>query len=71
MERKTVRRIREAVREGIIPTEFTPAQVNTALGINWAGTFLPKHRAGNPGGNTELFIQISRGLYKLKAITGG
>ena len=71
MERKTVRRIREAVREGIIPVEFTPAQVNTALGINWAGTFLPKHRVDNPGGNTELFVQTGRGLYKLKTITGG
>jgi len=71
MERKTVRRIREVVREGTIPSEFTPSQVNTALGINWAGTFLPKHRVGNPGGNTELFIQIGRGLYKLKPITGG
>lgn len=71
MERTTVRRICEVVREGAIPSEFTPSQVNTALGINWAGTFLPKHRVGNPGGNTELFIQIGRGLYKLKPITGG
>ena len=71
MEIKTVRRIRKAVREGVISIEFTSAQVNTALGINWAGTFLPIHRIGNPGGNTELFIQISRGLYKLKTITGG
>ena len=71
MERKTVRKIREAVRDRIIPAEFTPAQVNTALGINWAGTFLPKHRVGNPDGNTELFIQIGRGLYRLMTVTGG
>ena len=71
MERKTIRLIREAVHTGKIPTEFTPAQVNAALGITWAGTFLPKHCVGNPGGNTELFIKIRRGLYRLRTITGG
>ena len=25
-----------------------------------------KHRVGNPGGNTELFVQLARGLYSLK-----
>jgi len=69
--KRTIRKIREAVRTGGIPAEFTPAQVNNALGINWAGTFLSKHRVGNPGGNTELFIQTGRGLYKLKPVTGG
>ena len=65
MERKTIKRIREAVRTSKLPAEFTPAQVNAALGINWAGTFLPKHRVGNPGNVTELFIWIRMGLYKL------
>ena len=65
MERKTINNIREAVRTGKIPCEFTPAQVNAALKITWAGTFLPKHRVGNPGNNTELFIRIRNGLYKL------
>ena len=36
------------------------------LGIDWAGTFLPKHRVGNPGGFTELFVRIRRGVYCLK-----
>ena len=40
--------------------------MNRALGIHWAGVFLPKHREGNPGGQTELFVQIERGLYRLK-----
>lgn len=71
MERKTIRLIREAVHTGKIPTEFTPAQVNAALGITYAGTFLPKHRVGNKRSETELFIPIRKGLYKLKAITGG
>ena len=66
MERETIRRIREAVRTGRLPERFTPAQVNKVLKIDWAGTFLPKHRICNPGGYTELFVQIRRGLYCLK-----
>jgi len=66
MERDTIRRIRDAVRKGRLPKHFTPKQVNSALGIHWAGVFLPKHRVGNLGGNTEFFIQIDRGLYRLK-----
>jgi hypothetical protein len=46
--------------------QFTPAQVNKALSIHWAGTFLPKHRAGNPGGNTVLFVRVSSGVYRLR-----
>jgi len=66
MERDTIRRIREAVRAGKIAAEFTPGQVNRALAIHWAGTFLPKHRVGDPGGYTELFVQLARGQYRLK-----
>jgi hypothetical protein len=47
-------------------TRFTPAEVNRVLGIDWAGIFLPKHRVGNPGGFTELFVRLDRGLYRLK-----
>jgi len=71
MERKTTRKIREMVHTHKIPAEFTPTQVNTALGINWAGTFLPKHRVGNPSNSSELFIRIRKGLYKLNTITQG
>jgi len=71
MERKTIGAIRRAVNTGKIPVSFTPSQVNAALGITWVGTFLPKHCVGNPGGNTELFIKIRRGLYRLRTITGG
>ncbi|MDV2989181.1 MAG: hypothetical protein P3T54_03380 [Dehalogenimonas sp.] len=67
MERKTIRGIKTALSKGAIPDEFRAADVDTALGITYASTFLPKHRLGNPGNNTELFIQISKGLYKLKA----
>ena len=67
MERRTIRGIRNAVEHGTLSNPFTPQQVNAVLGINWAGTFLPKHREGNPGGNTELFIQVSSrpALYRL------
>jgi len=65
MERKTINNIRAAVGTGKLPREFRPTQVNAALKITWAGTFLPKHRVGNPGNNTELFIRIRNGLYKL------
>ncbi len=69
-ERETIRRIKEAVKDGTLVEPFTPAAVNQAIGINFAGVFLPKHRVGNPGfrdkANTELFVQIERGLYRLK-----
>ena len=65
IEGNTIRRIREAVTEGRIPAQFRPVDVNVALGITFAWTFLPKHRVGNPGGNTEHFVQISRGVYRL------
>jgi hypothetical protein len=55
--RETIRRIRDAVHRGRLPAEFTPKQVNSTLGIDWAGVFLPKHRAGDPGGKPELFVQ--------------
>ena len=65
-ERDTIQRIRHGVRSGAIPQRFRAADVNRVLGIHWAGTFLPKHRLGNPGGTTELFVQIGRGLYRLR-----
>ena len=67
MERETIRKIREAVRTGNLGREFTPAEVNVILKIHWAGTFLPKHRVRNPGGDTELFVRVRPGVYRLKA----
>lgn len=66
-ERETIRKIREAVHHGKLPPQFTPIHVNVLLKIHWAGTFLPKHRVGNPGHFSELFIRIRPGLYSLKA----
>ena len=66
-EGKTIRRIRDAVGHGTLEMPFSPRDVNDALGISWGGTFLPKHRIGNPGGNTELFMKVScrPALYRL------
>ncbi len=67
-EGRTIRAIREAIARGHLREPFGPSEVNRVLGINYAGVFLPKHRAGNPGDNTELFIQVSHrpALYRLR-----
>ena len=67
MERVTIRKIREAVRTGGLPPQFTPADVDKALHIHWAGTFLSKHRIGNPGKHTGLFVRVKSGIYMLLA----
>jgi len=58
-EGETVRRNRDAVSRGLLEQPFGLRDMNDALGIHWAGTFLPKHRVGNPGGYTHLFVQVS------------
>lgn len=65
-ERWTIAEIRRAVKEGRLSEPLRPHAVNAALRITYAGTFLPKHRVGNPGGNTAHFVQIGRGTYLLK-----
>jgi hypothetical protein len=47
----TIQKIKAAVQNGTLPSAFTPADINKKLNIDWAGTFLPKHRVRNPGGN--------------------
>ena len=64
-KRDAIRQIREAVRTGQLGKTFTADEVNKALNIDWAGSFLPKHRVGNPGGYTKLFVRIRPGLYRL------
>jgi hypothetical protein len=56
---RTIRDIKGAVSEGRLPPKFGPSDVNKELGITYAGIFLPKHRVGNPGSNTELFLEVS------------
>lgn len=56
-----------AVNSGKLTEPFDAEAVQRAC-PQWAvhtyGVFLPKHRVGNPGGHTELFEQVSVGLYK-------
>jgi len=66
MAKQTVEEIKKAVRNGRLPEQFTPKQVNAALRIDWGGAFLPKHRVGNPRNETEHFVRIRTGLYRLK-----
>jgi hypothetical protein len=59
--------IYRAVDAGIVREPFSAADARRALpqfADSW-GTFLPKHRVGNPGANTELFVQAGRGRYRL------
>lgn len=65
-ERWTMQEIRKAIATGRLKEPFRAADVNRALGITYAGTFLPKHRENNPGNFSVRFVQIGRGLYRLK-----
>jgi hypothetical protein len=69
-ERETIRLIRDAVKRETLIEPFTAAEVNLAIGIDYAGVFLPKHRVGNHGFkgklNTEHFAQVKHGFYQLK-----
>ncbi len=62
----TIQRIRKLVGDGTLKQPFRARHVNDALGITYAGTFLPKHCVGNPGGYTELFVRVSAGVYRLR-----
>jgi hypothetical protein len=58
-----------AVRSGKLTEPFTPDMVRRACpgqADHTYGVFLPKQRIGDPGGNTELFVRLSPGSYRLK-----
>ncbi len=58
----------EAVREGSLREPFSSKDFRRAIRGLAKGTydvFLSKHRKGNPGGNTELFGQVGKGLFRL------
>lgn len=65
---RLIQEIRAAVRAGRLKEPFSPKDIIEA-GVRCAastpGRFLPKHRVGNRDGNTELFIQVAPGRYKL------
>lgn len=61
--------IRDAVAQNRLREPFTADDVRMAVpgyADHTYGVFLPKHRVGNPGGNTELLIRVKRGFYKLR-----
>lgn len=67
-EGSLIQEIRRAVRDGRLHEPFVAGDIIPA-GVRCApstpGTFLPKHRVGNPGGNSELFVRVASG-YRLK-----
>lgn len=64
-KRPTIAAIRAAVRTGTLIEPFRRSDVSKAIGHPIPPAFLPKHRVGNPGGETELFRKVDRGLYRL------
>ena len=68
------RGIVEAVKQGRLSEPFTPKGFQRAVRGLATGTytvFLSKHRKGNPGGNSELFQQVGKGLFGLLKPTDG
>ena len=66
--RRFINYIRRAERARKLGKRFRAADVKRACpGWNERtySNFLPKHRVGNPGGNTELFVQHEDGSYSL------
>jgi hypothetical protein len=65
---KVYRSIIEVVRANKLREPFTVTDFRRAcpgLGEGTYQAFLNKHRVGNPGGNSELFIRVSPGKFKL------
>ncbi len=66
--KKLAKQIFAARQEGRLPPHFSPKEVERVC-PGWSKStyrgFLPKHRAGNPGGETELFERAAPGLYRV------
>jgi hypothetical protein len=57
-----------AVHRGDLSEPFTASDFEAAcpgLGAGTCVAFLPKHAVGNPGGETDLFERVNRGVYRL------
>lgn len=58
----------QAVHRSDLSEPFTASDFEAACPGLGAGTyvaFLAKHAVGNPGGETELFERVDRGVYRL------
>jgi hypothetical protein len=67
MPHKVYMSIVEAVRDGRLKEPFSTEDFRTAcpgFAPDTYGVFLPKHRRGNPGGNSELFECVRRGTFR-------
>lgn len=67
-EPKVYPAIIKAVEAGDLVEPFTRADFRQACPGFADGTYrvlLSKHRAGNPGGRSELFVRVGHGLYRL------
>jgi hypothetical protein len=63
---QTIKAIRIIVGKKGLVQPFRASDVNVALGIDWAGHFLPKHCDKRPDKKmTRLFDRVGRGLYRL------
>lgn len=66
--KKLASEIYNAVRSGKLKQPFNADMVRRAY-PGWVDhtytVFLPKHRVGNPGGNTKLFKQVGHGWYEV------
>lgn len=67
MKHKVYGAIVEAVRVGRLAEPFSAADFRRAcqgLGEGTYKAFLWKHKVGNSGGESELFMQVSRGRFR-------
>ena len=58
----------KAIENGDLKEPFTKEDFRNACPNHGEGTyqaFLDKHRVGNPRGNSELFVKVAPGLFKL------
>ena len=57
-----------AVKSGKLNQPFNAAMAKKACPgwvVGTYHTFFAKHAIGNPGSNTELFVRVARGSYRL------
>ena len=67
-EGKLITEIRNAVRLGVLQEPFRVNDVRHSVpgfAYRTYAKFLPMHRVGNPGDNTEYFDRVGKGQYAL------
>lgn len=59
--------IKKCIPNSHLKEPFRVSDVNKCCNglLKRSPSFLSKHRVGNPGGNTEYFVRVGIGLYKL------